>query len=73
MYCTGGLHMYAAFSSSIKKNQAEQSTHESDIVRSKQKLILEGMLISSSSTRNTCYSSITFLNQSQNILLLSKG
>ncbi|AES71599.2 double-stranded RNA-binding motif protein [Medicago truncatula] len=41
----GGLHMYAAFSSSIKKNQAEQSTDESDIVRSKQKLILEDELL----------------------------
>ncbi|MCI26669.1 double-stranded RNA-binding motif protein, partial [Trifolium medium] len=33
-----GLHMYAAFSSPIKENEAEQSTHESDIVKSKQKL-----------------------------------
>ncbi|KAK2388583.1 double-stranded RNA-binding protein [Trifolium repens] len=36
-----GLHMYAAFSSSIKENQAEQSTHESDFVKSKQKLNFE--------------------------------
>jgi len=62
--------MYAAFSSSIKKNQAEQSTHESDIVRSKQKLNLEGMLISSSSTRNISYSSITFLNHVNDIAFI---
>ncbi|KAK2442723.1 double-stranded RNA-binding protein [Trifolium repens] len=36
-----GLHMYAAFSSSIKENEAVQSTHESDFVKSKQKLNLE--------------------------------
>jgi hypothetical protein len=48
MSCIGGLHMYAAFSSSIKENEAVQSTHESDFVKSKQKLNREGMLISSS-------------------------
>jgi len=59
---TGGLHMYAAFSSSIKENQAVQSTHESDIVRSKQKLNLEGMLISSSSNRNISYAFLNHVN-----------
>jgi hypothetical protein len=46
MSCIGGLHMYAAFSSSIKENEAVQSTHESDFVKSKQKLNLEGIVIS---------------------------
>ncbi|GAU48807.1 hypothetical protein TSUD_406400 [Trifolium subterraneum] len=36
-----GIHMYAAFSSSIKENQAVETTHESDFVKSKQKLNLE--------------------------------
>jgi len=54
--------MYAAFSSSFKKNQAEQSNDESNIARSKPKINLEGILISSSSARNRPYSSITFLN-----------
>jgi hypothetical protein len=36
MFFTGGIHMYAAFSSPIKEN-------ESDIVKSKQKLNPESM------------------------------
>ncbi|CAJ2651384.1 unnamed protein product [Trifolium pratense] len=40
-----GIHMYAAFSSSMKENEAVQSTHESDFVKSKQKLNFESMEI----------------------------
>ncbi|CAL5203423.1 unnamed protein product [Lathyrus oleraceus] len=40
-----GLHMYAAFASSIKENESVKSTHELDIVKSKQKLNLEDQLL----------------------------
>lgn len=45
MSCIGGVHMYAAFASSIKENEVIKSTHELDNVnvKSKQKLNLEGM------------------------------
>jgi len=45
MSCTGGRHTYADLSSSIGEKQAVKSTHESHIVKSKQKLkhVPEGM------------------------------
>lgn len=45
MSCTGGLRMYAAFSSSIKENQAVQSIHEPDIIKSKKNIHPEGMYL----------------------------
>jgi len=54
MSWTGGSHTYADLSSSIGEKQAVKSTHESHIVKSKQKLkpVPEGMSISSSSSNN---------------------
>jgi len=45
LLCTGGLDMYAAFSSSIKENQAAQSNLESDIVIYKQILNSKGLFL----------------------------
>lgn len=43
--CTGGLHTYASFSSSTKKNTTLQASRTSDIAKSKQILDSNGLSI----------------------------